>query len=148
MEIDRRKSFRFSEWASISCTPYSGNTESEGTETAILGISSSELHNNFFSAVMKTYSKHKQFGILLQLLQKKYRIPELECQLEEPWLRDYKDNRSFLIDGLIYHREKNTSAFIVVDREHISSILKECHDFPYIGHMSEDSTKERVASTA
>ncbi|MBW0526769.1 hypothetical protein O181_066484 [Austropuccinia psidii MF-1] len=35
MEIDRKKNFRFSEWA-----PDSGNTNSEGTETPILGISS------------------------------------------------------------------------------------------------------------
>ncbi|MBW0490296.1 hypothetical protein O181_030011 [Austropuccinia psidii MF-1] len=88
MEIDRRKNFRFPELA-----PDSGNTESEGTETAILGIHSLELHNEFFSAVMKTYSKHKQCGILLQLLQQKYRSPELESQLEEPWLRDYKGKR-------------------------------------------------------
>ncbi|MBW0500135.1 hypothetical protein O181_039850 [Austropuccinia psidii MF-1] len=45
MEIDRRKNFRFSKWVPRSGTPYSGNTESEGTETPILVISSSELHN-------------------------------------------------------------------------------------------------------
>ncbi|MBW0579023.1 hypothetical protein O181_118738 [Austropuccinia psidii MF-1] len=97
---------------------------------------------------MKTYAKHKQCGILLQLLQQKYRSPELESQLGEPWLRDYKDNKFFLIDGLLCHREKHPSALTVVDRDHISLILKECHDCPYIGHMSEDRTKERVASTA
>ncbi|MBW0493619.1 hypothetical protein O181_033334 [Austropuccinia psidii MF-1] len=36
----------------------------------------------------------------------------------------------------------------MVDRDHISLILQECHDFPYMRHMSEDRTKERVASTA
>ncbi|MBW0529550.1 hypothetical protein O181_069265 [Austropuccinia psidii MF-1] len=45
MEIDRKKNFRFSEWAPESGTLDSGNTDSEGTETPILGISSSELHN-------------------------------------------------------------------------------------------------------
>ncbi|MBW0517040.1 hypothetical protein O181_056755 [Austropuccinia psidii MF-1] len=100
MEIDRRKNFRFSEWPPESGTPDSGNTNLEGTETPILGISSSELHTEFCNAVKKTYAKHKQCGILLQLLQQKYRSPELESQLEEPWLRDYKDNKVFLIDGL------------------------------------------------
>ncbi|MBW0492191.1 hypothetical protein O181_031906 [Austropuccinia psidii MF-1] len=84
MEIERRKNFRFSEWAPESGTPDSEDTESEGTETPILGISSSELHNEFFSAIMKSYSKQKQWGIFLQLLQQKYRSPELESQLEEP----------------------------------------------------------------
>ncbi|MBW0579444.1 hypothetical protein O181_119159 [Austropuccinia psidii MF-1] len=97
---------------------------------------------------MKTHSKHKQCGILLKLLQQKYRGPELEYQLEEPWLSDYKDNKFFLIDGLLYHREKHTSALTIIDREHIYLILQEFHDCPYMGHMSEDRTKERVASTA
>ncbi|MBW0561575.1 hypothetical protein O181_101290 [Austropuccinia psidii MF-1] len=148
MEIDRRKNFRFSEWAPRNGTPDSESIESEGTETPILGICSSELHNEFFSAVMKTYSKHKQCGILLQLLQQKYRSPELESQLEEPWLKDYKDKKTLLIDGLIYHREKHTSSLTVVNRDHISLILQECHDCPYMGHMNEDRTKERVARTA
>ncbi|MBW0558303.1 hypothetical protein O181_098018 [Austropuccinia psidii MF-1] len=74
--------------------------------------------------------------------------PEPESQLEEPWLRDYKDNKSFLIDGLLYHRDKHTSSLTIIDREHICLILQECHDCPYMGHMREDRTKERVESTA
>ncbi|MBW0506578.1 hypothetical protein O181_046293 [Austropuccinia psidii MF-1] len=100
MGIDRNTNFRLSQWQPESGTLDSGNTDSEGTETPILGISSSELHNSFCNAVLKSYAKHKQCGILLQLLQKKYRSPELE----EPWLRAYKDNNFFLIDGLLYHR--------------------------------------------
>ncbi|MBW0474017.1 hypothetical protein O181_013732 [Austropuccinia psidii MF-1] len=65
MEIDRRKNFKFSEWEAECGTPKRGNTDSEGTETPILGISSSELHNELFNAVMKTYAKYTQCGILL-----------------------------------------------------------------------------------
>ncbi|MBW0495904.1 hypothetical protein O181_035619 [Austropuccinia psidii MF-1] len=148
MEIDRKKNFRFSEWAPESGTHDSGNTDSEGRETPILGISSSELHNEFFDSVLKTYAKHKKCGILLQLLQQKYRSAELEYQLEEPWLRDFKDNKCFLTDGMPYHRDKHTSALTIIDRGHISFILQECHKCPYMGHMSEDRTKERVASTS
>ncbi|MBW0485251.1 hypothetical protein O181_024966 [Austropuccinia psidii MF-1] len=36
---------------------------------------------------------------------------------------------------------------MVVDRDHISLILQEFHDRPYVGHMSKYRTKERVAST-
>ncbi|MBW0582363.1 hypothetical protein O181_122078 [Austropuccinia psidii MF-1] len=148
MEIDRKKNFRFSEWEPESGTLDSGKTDSEGTETTILEISSSELHNEFFSAVLKSYAQHKQCGILLQLLQQKYRSPYLESQLKKPWLRAYKDKAFFLIDGLLYHRERHTSALTVVDRDYISLFLQECHDCPYMGHMSEDRTKERVTSTA
>ncbi|MBW0565447.1 hypothetical protein O181_105162 [Austropuccinia psidii MF-1] len=125
MEIERRKKFRFSEWEPESGTPNSGETDSEGTANPILGISSSELHNEFFNAMMKTYVKHKQCGILFQLLQQKYRSAELESQLEEPWLRDYKDKKFFLRDGLLYHREKHTSALTMIDRDNISLILQE-----------------------
>ncbi|MBW0488043.1 hypothetical protein O181_027758 [Austropuccinia psidii MF-1] len=62
MEIDRNNNFRFSEWA-----PESKNTDSEGTETSILHMSPSELHNEFYNTVIKTYTKHKQCGILLEL---------------------------------------------------------------------------------
>ncbi|MBW0498603.1 hypothetical protein O181_038318 [Austropuccinia psidii MF-1] len=37
---------------------------------------------------------------------------------------------------------------MVIDRNHISLTLKECHCCPYIGYMSEDRNKVRVASTA
>ncbi|MBW0494296.1 hypothetical protein O181_034011 [Austropuccinia psidii MF-1] len=148
MEIDGRKNFRFSECAPRIGTPDSGDTDSEGTETPILGISSSELHNGFFSAVMKTYAKHKQCSIFLQLLQLNYRSPQLESQLEEPWLRDYKYIKFFLLDSLLYHGGKNTSALTVIDRVNVSLILKEWHESPHMGHMSEDRTKERVSSTA
>ncbi|MBW0587772.1 hypothetical protein O181_127487 [Austropuccinia psidii MF-1] len=147
MEIDRRNNLRFSEWAPESGTLESGKTDSEGRETPILGISSSELHNEFLSAVLKSYAKPKQCGILLQLLQHKYRSPELQSKMEETWLMAYKDNKFFLIDGLLYHREKHTSALTVVDRDHISLIVQQFHDCPYMGHMSEYMTKERVSST-
>ncbi|MBW0499144.1 hypothetical protein O181_038859 [Austropuccinia psidii MF-1] len=148
MEIDRRRNFKLSEWLPESSISDTHLSEEGGKETPILGISSSELHTEFLNSMMKNYAKHKQCGILLQLLQKKYRRPELESQLEKPWLRDYKDNKPFLIDGLIYHREKHTSALTGIDRDHISIILQECHDFPYMRHMSEDRTKGRVARTA
>ncbi|MBW0550129.1 hypothetical protein O181_089844 [Austropuccinia psidii MF-1] len=79
---------------------------------------------------------------------KTFRSPELDSQLGEPWLRDYKDNNFFLIDGLLYHRAKHTSALTVVDRDHISLIQQEWHDCPYMGHISEERVKERIQSTA
>ncbi|MBW0563833.1 hypothetical protein O181_103548, partial [Austropuccinia psidii MF-1] len=85
---------------------------------------------------------------MLQLLQEKDRSPELESQLEEPWLRDCKGNKCFLIYGLLYHREKHTSALTIIDGDNIYLIFQECHDCPYMGHMSEDRTKERVENTA
>ncbi|MBW0461853.1 hypothetical protein O181_001568 [Austropuccinia psidii MF-1] len=117
MEIDMRKNCRFSEWETESGAPYYKHTESEGTETPILGT---------LRHIVSTPSR----------------------EIQEHWLRDYKDNKFFLIDGLLYHREKHTSSLAVLDRDHISLILQECHDCPYMGHMSEERINKRVASTA
>ncbi|MBW0481952.1 hypothetical protein O181_021667 [Austropuccinia psidii MF-1] len=68
MEIYRRENLRFSKWAPESGTLEIRKTDSEGTETPILGISSPELHNESFSALLKSYARHKQCGILIQLL--------------------------------------------------------------------------------
>ncbi|MBW0527718.1 hypothetical protein O181_067433 [Austropuccinia psidii MF-1] len=148
MEIDRGKNFRLSEWELGHGNPETNQSEPKETETLILGISSSELHNKFFNQVIKAYYKNKQCNIVLQLLQQKYRSPELESQLEEHWLRDYNENTLFLIDGLLYHREKHTSTLTVIYMDHVSLILPEGNDFPYMGHMSEERTKQRVARTA
>ncbi|MBW0514762.1 hypothetical protein O181_054477 [Austropuccinia psidii MF-1] len=32
----------------------------------------------------------------------------------------------------------------VVDRSLISLVLKECHDYPFSGHLSEDRTREKI----
>ncbi|MBW0583693.1 hypothetical protein O181_123408 [Austropuccinia psidii MF-1] len=76
MEIDRKRNFKFSELASKSGTLDSNRSETEETQTAILGISSSELHNEFFNSVINSYYTHKHYSILLQLLQQRYQSTE------------------------------------------------------------------------
>ncbi|MBW0486977.1 hypothetical protein O181_026692 [Austropuccinia psidii MF-1] len=143
MEIDRQKNIRFYEWAPECGTPNMHLSEPEGKKTAILGISSSGLHKEFFNSVVKSYSKHKQCSILLQLLQHKYRSPELESKLEEPWLRAYKNNIFFLIEGLNYHRQKHTSALTVMDKDHIFLILQEFHACHYMGHKANSKNGKK-----
>ncbi|MBW0496309.1 hypothetical protein O181_036024 [Austropuccinia psidii MF-1] len=119
MKVDTKNNFRFSQWAPESGTLDTGNDEPEETETPILGISYSLIHTEFSNALNQFHEKHKQCSILESLLQQKNRSPELKFQLEEPLLREYKDNIFFLIDGLLYHIEKHTSSLIVIERYHI-----------------------------
>ncbi|MBW0513161.1 hypothetical protein O181_052876, partial [Austropuccinia psidii MF-1] len=84
MKIDRRKNFKFPECAPEFGTSDQNNTKPEGTQAPILAIFPSEMHNEFLIPVTKTYSKHKQCRILLQLCQQKYRSTGLEYQLEGP----------------------------------------------------------------
>ncbi|MBW0496073.1 hypothetical protein O181_035788 [Austropuccinia psidii MF-1] len=48
------------------------------------------------------------------------------------------------MDGIIYHRTKHTCVMIVVDRSLINLVLKEFHDSPFSGHLSEDRTREKI----
>ncbi|MBW0463896.1 hypothetical protein O181_003611 [Austropuccinia psidii MF-1] len=143
MEIDRRNNYKFSAWAPEFGTSDSDRTEPEGTETPMLGICFSELQNKFFSSVTKTYAKHKQCSPLLQILKQ-----NTGSQLEGPWLRNFNENKFILVYQLLYHIEKHTHALAVIDRHYISLILKEFHNCPSMGHMSEEQKKERVGSTA
>ena len=56
--------------------------------------------------------------------------------------------RFSLFDGLIYLREKHNSVLLLADKDSINTILHECHDSVYSGHLSEDRTLEKVADTA
>ncbi|MBW0573617.1 hypothetical protein O181_113332 [Austropuccinia psidii MF-1] len=56
----------------------------------------------------------------------------------------YDEGRFHLLDGIIYHRTKHTCVMTVVDRSLINLVLKECHDSPFSGNLSEDRTREKV----
>ncbi|MBW0507520.1 hypothetical protein O181_047235 [Austropuccinia psidii MF-1] len=86
MEIDRRKKLRFSEWEPESGTPESEEIESQGRENPIFGISSSELHNEIFSEVMKTYAKQTVWNIVAtsstEIQETRAGIPAIETLVE------------------------------------------------------------------
>ncbi|MBW0539415.1 hypothetical protein O181_079130 [Austropuccinia psidii MF-1] len=63
---------------------------------------------------------------------------------DETWKKAYDEGRFSLLDGILYHRTKNTCLMALTDRALISTILNECHDSLSAGHLSEDRTLERV----
>ncbi|MBW0464291.1 hypothetical protein O181_004006 [Austropuccinia psidii MF-1] len=84
MEIDRKKNFRFSEWEPGSGTPDTDQSGPEETDTLILGVSSSELHILLLNSVIKTYAKHIQCSIFLQLLQHSTRSQNFNPSYRSP----------------------------------------------------------------
>ncbi|MBW0588700.1 hypothetical protein O181_128415 [Austropuccinia psidii MF-1] len=125
MEIDSRKNFRFSECAPGNGTLVSGDNRSEGTEAPILG----NVPQKCIMGSSMQWRRH-----ILNINSVAYCCNSF--------------NRNAGPRTGIPVREEHTSALTVVDRDHISMILKECHDCPYMGHMSKDRTKERVESTS
>ncbi|MBW0533747.1 hypothetical protein O181_073462 [Austropuccinia psidii MF-1] len=63
---------------------------------------------------------------------------------EEIWRKSYNEGRFCLLDGIIYHRTNHTCIMTVVDSPLINLVLKEFHDSPFSGHLSEDRTRERI----
>ncbi|MBW0578526.1 hypothetical protein O181_118241 [Austropuccinia psidii MF-1] len=70
--------------------------------------------------------------------------PSLSSKLDETWRKEYDEGRFNLLDGILYHRAKNTCVMASTDRNLIDTILHECHHSVADGHLSEDRTLERV----
>ncbi|MBW0477659.1 hypothetical protein O181_017374 [Austropuccinia psidii MF-1] len=60
----------------------------------------------------------------------------------------YSEGRFHLFDGIIYHRNKHSCLMTLCSRLIINTILHECHDSIYYGHLSEDRTLEKVKNCA
>ncbi|MBW0501116.1 hypothetical protein O181_040831 [Austropuccinia psidii MF-1] len=56
----------------------------------------------------------------------------------------YYEGRFHLLDGILYHRTKDTCVMTLTDRALINIILHECPDSVASGNLSEDRTLERV----
>ncbi|MBW0581219.1 hypothetical protein O181_120934 [Austropuccinia psidii MF-1] len=83
-------------------------------------------------------------SILCQLLNKDCKDNSLIHSLDELWKKSYDEGRFHLLNGIIYNRKKYTYVVTVVDRSLINLVLKECHDSPFSGHLSEDITSQKV----
>ncbi|MBW0526703.1 hypothetical protein O181_066418 [Austropuccinia psidii MF-1] len=118
--------------------------EEASTQIPIAGISVTDLNNTFFEEVRNSSTQDTNCSILCQLLNKDCKHNSLIHALDEGWKKSYDERRFHLLDGIIYHRTKHTCVMTVVDRSLINLVLKECHDSPFSGHLSEDRTREKV----
>ncbi|MBW0513975.1 hypothetical protein O181_053690 [Austropuccinia psidii MF-1] len=112
-------------------------------QISIEGISITDLNTTFFE-VRNSYTQDRNCGILCQLLPKDCKEHSLIHALDEICKKSYDEGRFHLLDGIIYYRTKPTCVMTVVDRSLINCVLKECHDSPFSGHLSEDRTREKM----
>ncbi|MBW0567807.1 hypothetical protein O181_107522 [Austropuccinia psidii MF-1] len=118
--------------------------EEASPQISIEGISVTDLNTIFFEEVRNSYTQDKNSSILCQLLNKECKDNSLINALDELWKKYYDEGRFHLLDGIIYHRTKHICVMTVVDRALISLVLKECHDSPFSGDLSEDRTREKL----
>ncbi|MBW0541226.1 hypothetical protein O181_080941 [Austropuccinia psidii MF-1] len=112
-------------------------------EHHIEGICVTDVGTEFFNQVKESYKMNKNCHILCQLLMKDCKDPSLSSKLDQIWKKAYDEGR-FHLDGILYHRTKNTCVMDLTDRTLINTILHECHDNVAAGNLSEDRTLERV----
>ncbi|MBW0503916.1 hypothetical protein O181_043631 [Austropuccinia psidii MF-1] len=105
-------------------------------------ITFTNLNITFFEEVRNSYTQDKNCSILCQLLNKDSKDNSLIHYLDEIWKKSYYEEIFHLLDVIIYHRSRHTCVMTVVDRSLINALLKECHDSPFSGHLSEDRKRD------
>ncbi|KAG0143820.1 hypothetical protein CROQUDRAFT_48267 [Cronartium quercuum f. sp. fusiforme G11] len=116
--------------------------------TSVMGISLSELHDEFFKSIEDSYLEDPNTTKLVKILSQEKTDLSLSTTLESPWKELYQEGRFSLLSGLLYYREKHTSVVVIVSDTHKQQMLHVCHDDITAGHFSEDRTLERVSTTA
>ncbi|MBW0486092.1 hypothetical protein O181_025807 [Austropuccinia psidii MF-1] len=118
--------------------------EEASPQIPIEGISVTNLNTTFFEEVRNSYTQDKNCITLCQLLTKECKDNSLIHASDKIWRKSYDEGIFHLLDGIFYHRTKHTCVMTVVDRSLINLVLKECHDSPFSGHLSEDRTREKI----
>ncbi|MBW0563372.1 hypothetical protein O181_103087 [Austropuccinia psidii MF-1] len=98
--------------------------EEASPQIPMKGISVTDLNTTFFEEVRNSYTQDKNCSILCQLLNKDCKDNSLIHALDEVWKKSYDEGIFHLLDGIIYHRTKNTCFMIAVDRSLINLLLK------------------------
>ncbi|MBW0587463.1 hypothetical protein O181_127178 [Austropuccinia psidii MF-1] len=110
----------------------------------IEGINITDVVTELFEEVRESYRKDKNSHILTALLDKDCKDAALANSVDDIWKSSYDNGRFHLFDGILYHRSKHTCVMVLCSRMLINTILLECHDTIYSGHLSEDRTMERI----
>ncbi|MBW0515707.1 hypothetical protein O181_055422 [Austropuccinia psidii MF-1] len=112
--------------------------EETSPQIPIEGISVTNLNTTFFEELKNSNTQVNHCRILCQFLTKDFKDNSLIHASDEIWKKSYDEESLHLMDGIIYHRTKHTCIMTVVDRSLINLELKQCHDSPFSGNLSED----------
>ncbi|MBW0521918.1 hypothetical protein O181_061633 [Austropuccinia psidii MF-1] len=107
-------------------------------QIAFEGINITYIWNGFFEKVRESYKQDNNCHILTSLLVKDHKDTSIVNSKDEVWKNSYSEERFHLLDRIIHHRTKNCCVMTLCNRLLINTILHECHDSIYSGHLSED----------
>ncbi|MBW0528380.1 hypothetical protein O181_068095 [Austropuccinia psidii MF-1] len=114
----------------------------------IEGIKITDVGTEFFQEVRDSYKLDNNCCIPTSLLDKDCKDAALGNSLDDIW-KTSSDNGIFhLFDGILYNRSKQTCVMVLCSRMLINTILLECHDNSYSGHLSEDRKMEIIETCA
>ncbi|MBW0583950.1 hypothetical protein O181_123665 [Austropuccinia psidii MF-1] len=138
-----------SRWA-LSNTPDNIAYVPTGAEPQIPigGINITDVGTEFFEEVRESHKLDENCYILTSLLDRDCEDSALANSLDDIWKTSYDNGKFHLFDGILYHRSKHTCVMVLCSRMLINTILIECHDKIYSGHLSEDRTMERIKTCA
>ncbi|MBW0567422.1 hypothetical protein O181_107137 [Austropuccinia psidii MF-1] len=114
----------------------------------IEGINITDVGTEFFEEARESYKQDENCHIPTSLIDKYCKDASLANSLDDIWKISYDNGRFHLFDGILYHRSKNTSFMALCSRILINTILLECHDSIYSGHLAEDRTMGRIKTCA
>ncbi|MBW0499210.1 hypothetical protein O181_038925 [Austropuccinia psidii MF-1] len=105
--------------------------EEVSPQIPIEGISVTDLNTTFFEEVRNSYTQDKNCSILCQLIKKDCKDNSLIHGLDEVWKKSYDEGRFHILDGIIYHRTRNTCVITVADRSLINLLQKNSMTAPF-----------------
>ncbi|MBW0515347.1 hypothetical protein O181_055062 [Austropuccinia psidii MF-1] len=120
----------------------------EEPQIPIEGINITDIGTELLEEVRESYKQDKNGHTLNSLLDEACKDSSLVNALDEVWKNSYSEGRFHLFDGRIYHRTKHSWVMTLCSRLLINTIIHECHDRIYYGHLSEDRTLEKVKNCA
>ncbi|MBW0475193.1 hypothetical protein O181_014908 [Austropuccinia psidii MF-1] len=115
---------------------------------SIEGINITDVGTEFVEEVRESYKQDKNCHILTSLLDKYCKDASLANSLDDICKTSYDNGRFHFLSGLLYNRCKHTCVMVLCSRMLINTILLECHDNTYSGHLSEERKMERIKPCA
>ncbi|MBW0550277.1 hypothetical protein O181_089992 [Austropuccinia psidii MF-1] len=118
--------------------------EEASPKIPIEGIHVTDLNTTFFKELSNSYTKDKSCSILFQLLANDSNDTSLIYSLDEIQKMSYDEEIFHFLDGIIYPRKKQTCVMTFLDRSLINIVLREFHESPFSGHLSEEREREKI----